>query len=59
MPNIWITPTPNGKAAKAEFEDGRHGRVFEVEVVSGSKVFDVKVDADSGTVLSSTEDKID
>ena len=28
-------------------------------MVSGDKVFDVKVDADKGTILSSAEDKVD
>lgn len=49
----------NGKAAKAEYENSKHGWVYEVEVVSGAKVFDVKVDADKGTVISSAEDKAD
>ncbi len=49
----------NGKASKAEFEHTKQGWVYEVEVVSGAKVFDVKVDADKGTVLSSAEDKAD
>jgi len=30
-----------------------------VEVVSGPKVFDVKVDPDKGTVISFSEDKAD
>ena len=45
-----------GKATKAELEQGL---IYEVEVVAGAKVFDVKVDADKGSVLSSTEDKSD
>ena len=49
----------NGKAARAEYENSKHGWVFDVEVVSGSKVFDVKVDSDKGTVISSEEDKAD
>lgn len=49
----------SGKAAKAEFDKSRHGWVYEVEVVSGTKVFDVVVDAASGAVLSSTEDEHD
>ena len=49
----------NGKAARAEYENSKAGWVFDVEVVTGSKVFDVKVDADKGTVISSTEDKAD
>jgi len=48
-----------GKAARAEYEASRHGAVYQVEVVSGAKVFDVKVDADQGTVISSVEDKND
>ena len=48
-----------GKAARAEFENSKQGWVYDVEVVSGAKVFDVKVDADNGTVISSAEDKAD
>lgn len=48
-----------GKATKAEFEYGQQGPIYEVEVVSGSKVFDVRVDADKGAVISSREDKLD
>lgn len=49
----------NGKASQAEFENSKQGWVYDVEVVSGAKVFDVKVDADKGTVISSAEDKAD
>jgi len=50
----------NGKASRVEYEHSRkQGWVYEVEVVSGAKVFDVKVDADKGTVISSAEDKAD
>lgn len=49
----------NGKATKAEYENSKQGWVYDVEVVSGTKVFDVKVDADKGTVISSAEDKAD
>lgn len=49
----------NGKAARAEFEKSKGGWVYDIEVVSGTKVFDVKVDPAKGTVLSSTEDKAD
>lgn len=48
-----------GKAARAEFENSKQGWVFDVEVVSGAKVYDVRVDADKGSVLSSVEDKAD
>lgn len=49
----------NGKAARAEYENSKQGWVYDVEVVSGAKVFDVKVDADKGTVISSAEDTSD
>jgi uncharacterized membrane protein YkoI len=50
----------NGKAAKAELERSKqHGLVYDIEVVSGAKVFDVKVDPEKGTVIASTEDKAD
>ena len=48
-----------GKAVRAEYEHSKQGWVYEVEVVSGTKVFDVRVDPDKGAVLSSTEDKAD
>ena len=49
----------NGKAARAEYENSSRGWVYDVEVVSGLKVFDVKIDADKGTVVSSAEDTVD
>ena len=51
----------HGKASKAEYERAsKPGQwVYDVEVVAGAKVFDVKVDPSSGGVLSSTEDKMD
>lgn len=49
----------HGKASRAEYENSKRGWVYDVEVVSGAKVFDVKVDADNGTVISSAEDKAD
>ena len=48
-----------GKAARAELERSKGKLVFDVEVVNGSKTFDVKVDPDKGTVIASTEDKTD
>jgi uncharacterized membrane protein YkoI len=49
-----------GKAARAEFEKGKAGKsVFEVEVVNGANTFDVNVDANTGTVISSAQDKMD
>jgi len=49
----------NGKASRAEYENSKQGWVYDVEVLSGAKVFDVRVDADKGTVISSAEDKAD
>lgn len=49
----------NGKAARAEYENSMQGWVYDIEVVSGAKIFDVKVDADKGTIISSVEDKAD
>lgn len=48
-----------GKASRAEFEGSAQGMTYDVEVVNGTKVYDVKVDADKGTVLFSTLDKAD
>ena len=48
-----------GKAARAEYENSKQGWIFDVEVVSGAKVFDVRVDASKGTIISSVEDKSD
>ena len=49
----------NGKASRAEYENSKQGWVYDVEVINGAKVFDVRVDADKGTVISSAEDKAD
>ena len=49
----------HGKAARAEYEDSKQGWVYDVEVVSGAKVFDVRIDANKGSVISSVEDKTD
>ena len=49
----------NGRALRAEYEQTKAGWAYDVEVVSGAKVFDVRVDADKGTVISSAEDKAD
>ena len=48
-----------GKAARAEYEHSKTGWVYDVEVVSGAKVFDVRVDASTGAIISSVEDKAD
>jgi len=49
-----------GRASKAEYEHSKaHGWVYAVEVVSGAKVFDVTVDAQKGSVLTSSLDTAD
>ncbi len=48
-----------GVASRAEFEQEKNGPVYEVEVVTQTKVYDVKIDANKGTVLASREDKKD
>lgn len=49
----------HGRAARAEFEHTASGWVYDVEVVGAAKVFDVRVDAGNGAVLSSAEDQAD
>ena len=48
-----------GRSTKAEFEHSQGKAVFDVEVVAGAKVMDVKVDATSGAVIAATEDRVD
>jgi hypothetical protein len=48
-----------GIASRAEFEQEKSGPVYEVEVVTQTKVYDVKIDANKGTVLATREDKKD
>ena len=48
-----------GKASRAEYERHKGQWVFDVEVVKGSKVMDVRVDPTSGKVIVAVEDKID
>jgi uncharacterized membrane protein YkoI len=49
-----------GKAMRAEYEQRKDGQwVYEIEVAAPSGVFDVKIDADKGTVIASPADKVD
>jgi uncharacterized membrane protein YkoI len=49
-----------GNAVHADYEKQKDGQwIYEIEVRSGPKVFDVKVDAEKGTVIASTEGKAD
>jgi uncharacterized membrane protein YkoI len=49
----------SGKATHAELESSKAGLTYDIEVASGTKVFDVKVDATNGSVISSAEDVAD
>ena len=50
----------HGNAIGADYEKQQDGQwVYEIEVRSGPKVFDVKVDAEKGTIIASTESKAD
>lgn len=48
-----------GKAVRAEYENTKAGWAYDVEVVKEAKVFDVRVDATSGSVISAVEDSAD
>ncbi len=48
-----------GKATRVEFERHKGLSVFDIEVVKGKKVMDVKVDSMNGKVISVTEDIAD
>jgi uncharacterized membrane protein YkoI len=49
-----------GKAVRAEYEQQKGGQwVYDIEVAGPSGVFDVKIDADKGTVLAATVDTVD
>jgi len=48
-----------GRACRAELETSHGLSVFEVEVVNGKSVRDVKVDATTGKVLAAVEDEVD
>lgn len=49
----------HGKASQAEYENSQQGWVCNVEVISGAKVFDVKIDGNKGTDISTIEDEED
>jgi len=48
-----------GKASHAEFEHHHDRPAFDVEVVKGNRVMDVKVDAINGQVISARADQAD
>jgi uncharacterized membrane protein YkoI len=48
-----------GRAAKAGFEHTNQKRTYEVAIVKDGKVMDVRVDADTGNVISSSDDDDD
>lgn len=48
-----------GHATRAELEQSKTGLTYNVEVINGASIFDVKVDSDKGTVIASTADTAD
>ncbi len=48
-----------GQGVRAELESSRKGWVYDVEVVKNSAVYDVAVDAATGTVVAAAADKTD
>jgi uncharacterized membrane protein YkoI len=48
-----------GKVSRADYERHQDQWTFDVEVVNGTKVMDVKVDPSTGKVLAATEDQAD
>ncbi len=48
-----------GNAVRAEYENTNAGWAYDIEVVKGAKVLDVRVDATSGSVISAVEDTVD
>ena len=48
-----------GRALRARIERASNGWVYEVQVVKNGRAFDVRLDANSGKVLSAAIDKLD
>lgn len=48
-----------GKATKAEFERVMTGWAYDFEIVNGARKIDVRVDPDTGAVISAIDDEID
>lgn len=48
-----------GKAVRAELEDENGTYVYGVEVINGAQAFDVKVDSNTGAIVSSQADTDD
>lgn len=49
----------SGQATRAELEHSKQGLVYDIEVVNGAKVHDVRVDAQRGSVVFVKVDSID
>lgn len=47
----------HGTASRAEIEESKQGLIYDVEVVRHGQVFDVRVDAEQGTIIASALDK--
>ena len=48
-----------GKATRANLEQHKGLLSYDVEVLNDTKIFDVRIDAVKGTIISSNEDKRD
>ncbi|GLR25185.1 PepSY domain-containing protein [Limnobacter litoralis] len=48
-----------GRATRAELEHSKNGVVYDIEVIDGTNVKDVRVDAKTGTVLFVKADEVD
>ena len=48
-----------GRVVKAKYFRNDNAGVYEIEIASGIKAFDVKVDANNGNIISSTEETPD
>ncbi|GAA5176260.1 PepSY domain-containing protein [Modicisalibacter zincidurans] len=53
------TDNSGGKATHAEYEQTKQGPAFDVEVVKGDQTWDVRVDAETGQLISSVKDVAD
>lgn len=48
-----------GTPVRAEYEHTKSGWAYDVEIVNGKQTFEVRVNADTGAVISSAKDKVD
>lgn len=46
-----------GKAARVDYEHNEDNRIYRIEIVSHTTIYAVTVNADNGTVISSSENR--